>query len=47
MVQEAHDLRGRPVAELRALADAWNNAAALSEALKFMAARLVALAEEQ
>jgi 4-phosphopantoate--beta-alanine ligase len=46
MVEAARELKGRPEAELRALADGWNNHAGLSEALRFMAARLTALAAE-
>lgn len=45
MVDEARALKGRPEAELQALAD-WDNSRALAEALRFMAARLTALAEE-
>jgi len=46
MVAEAKTLKGRPEAELRALADGWDNRAALAEALRFMAARLNRLAGE-
>lgn len=46
LVEEARALKGRPEAELRALADAWDNHAGLAEALRFMAARLTALAAE-
>lgn len=45
MVEEARALRGRPVAELTAVA-AWNNSQGLAEALRFMAGRLTSLAEE-
>jgi 4-phosphopantoate--beta-alanine ligase len=46
MVSEARSLKGKPESELRALADGWNNSAGLAEALRFMAARLTALAQE-
>jgi 4-phosphopantoate--beta-alanine ligase len=45
MVAEARALKGKGVAELKAAA-AWDNSAALAQALRFMAARLNALAEE-
>lgn len=45
MVSAAKELKGRPEAELRSIA-AWDNAKALAEALRFMASRLTALAEE-
>jgi len=46
MVEEARALKGRPEAELRSLAEGWDNSAALAEALRFMAARLTSLAAE-
>jgi len=46
MVEEARALKGRPEAELRALADGFDNHAGLAEALRFMAARLNQLALE-
>jgi phosphopantothenate synthetase len=46
MVEEARALKGRPRDELRRIADAWDNHAGLAEALRFMAGRLTALAEE-
>jgi len=45
MVEEARALKGRPDDELRAAAQ-WDNTAGLAEALRFMAARLTALAQE-
>jgi len=46
MVDEARALKGKPEAELRALADAWDNHAGLAEALRYMADRLLVLAKE-
>ena len=46
LVEEARALEGRPEAELRQIADAWDNHAGLAEALRFMADRLTALAGE-
>ncbi len=46
LVREASDLKSRPRAEWQALWDAWDNQRCLSQALKFMAARLARLAEE-
>lgn len=46
MVEEARALKGRPEGELRLIADAWDNHARLAQALRFMASRLTALAEE-
>jgi len=46
MVEQAGKLKGRPEAELRLLAEGWDNHARLAEALQFMAARLTDLARE-
>jgi len=46
MVEEAKALKGKPEAELRLIADGWDNHRGLAEALGFMAARLSALARE-
>ncbi len=46
MVEEAKALKGRPEAEIRQIADAWDNHAGLAEALRFMAARLTDLSRE-
>lgn len=46
LVLEARALKGRPEAELKAIADGWDNHAGLAEALRFMAERLTVLAGE-
>jgi len=46
MVEEAKTLKGLSEAELNGIAQGWDNSSGLAEALRFMAARLNALAQE-